>query len=597
MISARHSLSASCKLKINSPVLLVALGILLFVFLQSCESNFEAGNSAKGKNQKNVYARGEMPLQKGMQLFNQHCASCHNFSENGIGPNLAGVTSEVDKEWLISFIKNPPEVIESGDERAVQLFEKYKQYMPPFPMFQGEDMEAILAFIHKFSEGEKRSRNNRPGGLINPIAEKMATSNLTLELEEHLIVPPSSEVTPLTRINKMYPSPDGRTFLHDLRGKLYEMHEDKSLTVYLDLAEQLPNFIDNPGKGTGFGSWDFHPNFKENGLLYTTHNEAKGSAPADFPLPDSVDAIFQGVILEWKTSTPGAAAFSGTHREILRIDLAGAAHGLQELTFNPLAQPNSDDYGMLYLGIGDASMALKGYPSLCNSPKNIWGAVIRIDPSGQNSANGKYGIPTDNPYAGSSEGLDEVWASGFRNPHRITWDETGSGMMLITNIGQHSLEELNLGIAGADYGWPEREGTFLFDVSANPELVYPLPAEEDARYTDPIIQYDHDEGSAISGGFVYMGTQVPELKGKYVFGDISLGSLFYAEIADLKEGQQAPLYRLSVSVNGQLSDMETISQNKRVDLRIGLDHEGELYLMTKGNGGVYKVVGVRNDLL
>lgn len=572
----------------NYPATLITC---LFMFSIACLLSCDTSSSSS--KEKDVYARGEMPIQHGMELFNQYCASCHNFSENGIGPNLTGVTAEVSKEWLMTFINNPPAVIESGDERAVKLFEKYKQYMPPFPMIEGEDLEDILAFIHKFSEGEKRNKSNRPGGLINPIPEKMASSNLTLVIEEHIKVPHSSDVPPFTRINKMAPV-GNRVFLHDLRGKLYEIKNGKELSVYIDLAKEIPNFIDNPGKATGLGSWAFHPDFEENGLFYTTHNEPKGTAPADFAIPDSIKVTLQAVVVEWKASNPGSPTFSGSHRELLRADMFGGAHTLQELTFNPLAEPNTADYGLLYLGIGDGSSALGGYPFLCDNNEHIWSKVIRIDPVGQNSSNGKYGIPEDNPFVDTPNALGEIWASGFRNPHRISWDETGSGKMFITNIGQHSVEEINLGKAGADYGWPNREGTFLFDVNANPELVYPLP-EDDANYTYPVAQYDHDEGSAVSGGYVYAGNRIPLLKGKYIFGDISRGMLYYSEVEDMIDGQQAPIYRLAVSINGELSDMETISGNKRVDLRIGADSDGELYLMTKGNGGVYTVVDCVED--
>jgi glucose/arabinose dehydrogenase len=148
---------------------------------------------------------------------------------------------------------------------------------------------------------------------------------------------------------------------------------------------------------------------------------------------------------------------------------------------------------------------------------------------------------------------------------------------------------VNLGKAGANYGWPSREGTFLFDEDANPELVYPLP-EQDGDYTYPVVQYDHDEGSAVSGGFVYSGNALPKLLGKYIFGDISLGTMFYSEVAEMNEGQQAPVYRLQLEIGGQVSDMATITGSQRVDLRLGTDGAGELYLMSKGNGAVYKVV-------
>ncbi|MEZ5044749.1 MAG: PQQ-dependent sugar dehydrogenase [Saprospiraceae bacterium] len=576
----------------NSTTLAILLLVSLMVCLSGCKSDSSGEPSAQSEDKKDTYVRGELPVQHGMELFNLHCASCHNFTENGIGPNLSGVTSQVDKAWLLAFIKNPPAVIESGDERAVALFEKFKQYMPPFPMLKEEDLEDILGFIHKFSEGEKRNRNNRPGGILNPVAEKIPQSDLTLELTEYLVIPESSSISPVTRINKMISLGKKRLFIHDLRGKLYEITADKKVQVYMDLVAELPAFIDHPGYATGFGSFAFHPDFNKNGLFYTTHTEAPKSAVADYAINDSIRTTVQWVLSEWKTADPAATQFSGTHREMLRVDMVSGAHGFQEITFNPLAKPGTPDYGLLYLGIGDGGAALAGAPFLCDNLAHIWGSVIRIDPAGRNSTNGKYGIPSDNPFVKEPNALGEIWALGFRNPHRISWDETGSGKMLITNIGQHSLEEINLGKAGADYGWPNREGTFLFDVDANPELVYPLPSD-DANYTYPVVQYDHDEGNAISGGFVYAGSSIPLLKGKYIFGDIPRGTLFYAEIGEMIDGQQAPVYRLQLAINGQLSDLETITENKRVDLRLGMDGEGELYFLTKSNGHVYKVVNAK----
>ena len=388
-------------------------------------------------------------------------------------------------------------------------------------------------------------------------------------------------------------NPGGRLFIHDLRGKLYEIDEDNQLSEYIDLAAELPHFIDNPGKSTGFGSWAFHPDFERNGLFYTTHFEPAGTAGADFSVPDSIKISMQGVLLEWHITNPESFLFTGTKRELLRVDMVGAAHHFQELAFNPLATPGSTEFGLLYLGVGDASTALRGYPFLCNSKENIWGSVIRIDPAGSNADNGHYGIPADNPFVNDSNAVKEIWAYGFRNPHRISWDETGSGKMFITNIGQHSVEEINLGKAGANYGWPNREGNFLYDVNANRELVYPLP-EDDTGYTYPVAQYDHDEGSAVSGGFAYSGALVPSLKGKYIYGDISLGTLFYSEISQMNQGQQASVNRLAVAIDGKLSDMETITGSKRVDLRLGTDAQGELYLLSKANGAVYKVVNCRD---
>ena len=540
------------------------------------------------------YVGDELYVQQGQALFNQYCAACHNFQETVIGPNLSGVTSEVDKAWLMAFIKNAPEVIDSGDERAQELFKKYNQYMPPFTMLDSGQIEHILGFVHKFSQGEQRSRNKRPGGILNPVEQKIPQANLRLVLEEVLTVPPSDTVPPLARINKLLAiegSMGERLFLHDLRGTLYEI-TDREPQVYLDMDDTFADFIHVPGYGTGLGSFAFHPAFAQNGLFYTTHTEPAKAAPADFPLPDSISAKLQWVLVEWKADNPRADQFSGSQRELLRVDMVSQVHGFQEVTFNPLVKPGDADYGLLYLAMGDGGAGIR-YPFLCDSKAHIWTSVLRIDPLGDNSANGQYGIPADNPFVDEAEAVYEVWARGFRNAHRISWDRTGSGKMLITNIGQHSVEEVNLGIAGGDYGWPNREGMLLFDPMANPELVYPLPAN-DSGYVYPVAQYDHDEGNAISGGFVYAGTEVPQLKGKYIFGDIPRGKVFYAEVDEMEPDQQAQVYALSLEFDGQPTDLVSITQNRRVDLRFGLDAAGELYLFTKANGTLYKVVDCKD---
>lgn len=576
----------------NSFFILWGLGCLIGG-LVACNPSPKAEQAAEKTKTKDTYARDEMTIQAGLTLFNQHCASCHNFSENGIGPNLNGITTEVEKDWLITFIKDPISVIESGDERAKQQFEKYKQYMPPFPMLSEEDLEHLLGFIHKFSQGEKRNRNNRPGGILNPIAAKIPTADLTLVLEEWLNAPASATSGAMARINKLLPVGKDRLFLVDLRGKLYEI-KDGATQVYLDLPSYFPDFIENPGHGTGFGSFDFHPEFQDNGLFYTTHSESPDVKPADFALPDSIKSSLQWVITEWKTAQPDAETFSGTRREVLRADMVSHGHGFQELTFNPIAKKGEADYGLLYLGSGDGSAALRGYPFLCGNPGQIWGSVIRIDPLGNNSRNGQYGIPADNPFVNTPGALGEVWAIGFRNPHRISWDETGSGKMFISNIGQHSVEELNLGKAGAHYGWPEREGDYLFDVNANPEFVYPLP-ERDSGFIYPPVQYDHDEGNAICGGYVYRGAAHPELKGKYIFGDIARGTVFYANADEIEQGKQAPIYKLQLEFKGELTDFPTIAEAPRVQLRLGLDNAGELYLFTKSNGVIYRIVECKGE--
>jgi hypothetical protein len=145
---------------------------------------------------------------------------------------------------------------------------------------------------------------------------------------------------------------------------------------------------------------------------------------------------------------------------------------------------------------------------------------------------------------------------------------------------------------GHDYGWPIREGTFALNPYGDLNKVYPLPAN-DSLYgvTYPVAQYDHDGSvAAVSGGFEYEGKAIPQLVGKYVFGDIPTGKLFYLEMSDVTPGRLAPINGWSVSVNGVRKTLTELCGTNRVDLHFGRDHEGELYILTKPDGKVYKLV-------
>jgi hypothetical protein len=225
------------------------------------------------------------------------------------------------------------------------------------------------------------------------------------------------------------------------------------------------------------------------------------------------------------------------------------------------------------------------------------GTLLRIDPL-QAGANA-YGIPADNPFVsdGDPQTLAEIWAYGLRNPHRFSWDTGGVAGLLVSDIGQANVEEINRVEAGGNYGWSEREGTFLLMHDDEVE-VFDLPPDDASNgFVYPVIQYDHDEGDrAISGGYVYRGTRALPLLGRYVFGDLVSGRLFSAR-ADLLDGSGlVPFSELRLIDTGDYTPrslLEMVGDGvaaPRADLRFGLDDEGEIYLLTKRDGRIRRLV-------
>ncbi len=570
---------------IMKKIVFYSLCILFVLCLNACTKTSDDANSIPTDS---------VTIATGQFLFSQNCGACHNFKEDGIGPQLGGLTKKVSVDWMHDFIKDPKTVIESGDERASELFAKYKTVMPSFPNYSDEQINGLIAFIHTKKAPDPRKERLDPNALIDPIPEKIPMSDLVIELELIAQIPASSEEKPSTRIAKLDVAPNSeKLFVMDLRGKLYRLDGGKP-EVYMDMAALKPNFIHKPGLATGFGSFAFHPEFSKNGLLYTSHTEPSASAKVDFGYADSIKVELQWVLSEWKTKEPGAFPFSGESRELFRINMVSPIHGMQEIVFNPLAKPGDEDYGLLYVGIGDGGSAENGYPFLCGSREEMWGTVIRIDPRGTNSANGNYGIPAGNPFAKGENGKTrkEIFAYGFRNPHRITWSK--AGQILVSNIGHHLVESLYLIQPGSNSGWPIREGTFVIDPSQNMRNIYPLSADDPKNnFNYPVAQYDHDEGNAIAGGFEYGGSKIPQLKGKFVFGDIVQGRLFFVEMKVLKPGSQATIKEWRVSVGGQIKTLKELTGADKVDERFGRDSKGELYLTTKPDGKVYSLVRAR----
>ncbi len=561
---------------------LLAIVPLLFVSLWGCRPASPLSDNPE------VIAAGE-------SLFSSYCASCHHLQADGIGPGLGGVTQVHAPLWLVDFIKNPGSLIEAGDTAALAVAARYGNAMPAFSFLDDAQLLSILSYLQaaapELLQRPAASQSTIMGSpLENPVPDTVIDSGITLELQEWTSFPATSPDLPQARINMLRSSPGAkpRIFVNDLRGKLYVLDE-RTPQLFLDLPSYIPDFIHTPGLGTGFGSFVFHPDFAENGLFYTTHTEKADAASSDFPYHDSIPVTLQWVLSEWSCQEPGGDQFDGTRRELLRINMPTGIHGVQDIQFRTTARATDPDRGYLYIGVGDGGSTEQGFDTLCCRYSSVHGAILRIDPAGTNAANGRYGIPPDNPFATVPGARPELWAMGFRNPHRFHWDAGGDGKMLIGEIGQDQIEEINIGLPGRHYGWNHREGTFLLYPIADLHHVYSLPARDSIDFVYPVAQYDHDEGNAIAGGFVYRGRQFPFLAGKYLFGDILKGYLFYVEADGLTSGRQAPIYALQIRVDGRLTTFRELMPNQRIDLHLGQDHEGGIYLLSKTYGTIWKV--------
>jgi len=548
------------------------------------------------KNKAPAYTDQAHTLAQGKQLFTTHCSSCHAMTEDGMGPRLGGITSIQSEEMLLSFIKNPSKIIESGNARAVTLQRKYKQLMPSYDFIETEKLRSILAYIHHETSAQNiaslvvdTASSAKPEKSKIRYSPPVKKSDLVIELEDYIKIPRADSSPPDKGVATLraHPSGDGTIYVSDQVGVIYRIDHAKADT-FLNVRSNIPQFTFTPGIGTGLGSFAFHPEYLFNRLIYTTHAEPYTGKPADIGLPDTFSVGLQWILCEWKMNDIKQKVFSGTRREMLRINTPTTAHGVQDISFVPTRDKKNPDYGMLFLGIGDGGSNNMKHPELAHNKQSVLGTVLRIDPRGTNSKNGRYGIPPDNPFVQDPNPATrkEIWAYGFRNPHRLAWDLTNGTRMFVADIGESNIEELNVIRKGADYGWSNVEGNYGIATKKDLKKIYSVSREELSHFQPPFAQYDHVDGNAISGGYIYKGN-LAALKNKYVFGDIANGKLFYINIDP--QLSDSSIYELSIDFDHQPTDLRQLNHTKRIHLRIGYDFfANNLYIMTK-DGSIRKV--------
>jgi glucose/arabinose dehydrogenase len=469
--------------------------------------------------------------------------------------------------------------------------------------------------------------------LADPIPAKIQQSNIAVKLQ--LVASGLAAPNFLTGAG----DGTGRRFIVDQNGKIRLVMGDGTLqaTPFMDVATGglLGSDVFAPGGSAGekgLLGLAFHPDFAHVGTdgygKFYTYTSVNRTTSTDFDDGLSNTATtgprtdHQSVINEWTMSNPFSnTASTATRREVMRLDEPQSNHNGGMLAFAP--------DGYMYVGLGDGGQADDGNTATANghgtngngqNTLTVLGKILRIDPLNPTShvtadpvsGNGKYRNAASNPYDGvvsgtgydGQHGLKELYAIGLRNPFRFSFDPT-THMFVIGDVGQNSVEEVDrinyLTGAGTNFGWRIKEGSFNFDPdSTNPGFVYndgppiyPDPAHI-PTLTDPVAQYDHDEGIAVIGGFIYHGSYIGGLDGKYVFGDYAKdistpsGRLF---VADLDTGviQELALNVPKFFIKG-----------------LGEDDQGRIYVMgsllagyngTDTTGVVYLLVPEPGSLL
>ncbi len=328
----------------------------------------------------------------------------------------------------------------------------------------------------------------------------------------------------------------------------------------------------------GMNSFSIHPGFADvnspgYAKIYTLTVDLMNSEPPDFASPGP-NPGFQYLLTEWTMNNIRSNAFSGSSRVLMRVAIQDSNHDVNDLAFGP------DEN--LYISLGEDDNR-----ELSSSTDNIFGKILRIDPFGDNSANGQYGIPADNPFAGDPDSVGEIFAYGLRNPWRI-WFDRATGDMFAADVGWRSIEEVDRIVRGGNFGWPTKEGSLLAASEAIPDVPDPvtgLTKAEELGLIEPIFEYDHTDGESVIGGVVYRGSELPWLVGKVIFGDWET-RLIMAGDPETGEFFQLPFAEDEVANAIGGADLKFTSINEDLD--------GELYLL--GGTQIARITALPGDI-
>lgn len=329
----------------------------------------------------------------------------------------------------------------------------------------------------------------------------------------------------------------------DGSGRLFVLEKGGTVRILQDGELAAEPFLDISDRVTtnserGLLGLAFAPNYRDSGLFYVNYTDLNGDT----------------VVAEYQVSSDPNRADAGSEQILLTIPQPEANHNGGHLAFGP--------DGKLYIAIGDGGGSGDRHGDIGNGQNlgTLLGKLLRIEVG---SSEG-YTVPADNPFVATEGAEPEIWAYGLRNPWRFSFDrETGD--LYIGDVGQNAFEEIDFQSAdsagGENYGWRVMEGFHCFD---------PKSGCDETGLTLPVLEYDHGEGSSVTGGYVYRGKRLPDLVGQYIYGDFSSGRIWQAQ----KQG------------DGWTNELLLESGLNLASF--GEDEAGELYAVDIG-GGVYRL--------
>jgi len=313
-----------------------------------------------------------------------------------------------------------------------------------------------------------------------------------------------------------------------------------------------------PGDERGLLGFALHPQFSKNGRIFVNYVNKKDST----------------VIAEYKVDPKTRIADEKKEKIILKFQQPYSNHNGGQLAFGP--------DGFLYIAVGDGGYAGDPHENGQNI-ETIFGTILRIDIDGKTP----YEIPVDNPFLNEKKAKGEIYWYGLRNAWRFSFD-ANTGDLYIGDVGQSSWEEIDYLPAkspGANFGWNKMEGAHCYPPGEDCEkdgLVLPIfEYPNNANFMKTLIGWDQNDaqGCSVTGGYVYRGSQIPELYGHYIFGDYCTGKVWSFIV---KNGISQNFAEWKI--NGLEKDLYLSS--------FGEDGKGELYIVNH-TGSIYKISGVK----